>query len=105
MIEKSSQKLLYPPGSSPSQPTQTNAPSLPQEIRERRKLLWSGGLPKRNAKQNKGIPEATSRGSASAHAESCLGEVRSTYRLEVTDGGNAVLKLGDSEVVWKALSR
>lgn len=80
----------------------TCARFLPQEIREKGKLLWSDGKPKKKKnrtktkKKNAGEIELTK-------GDGDVGS--STYRLEVTDNGNVVVKRGDSEVVWQALNK
>ena len=80
-----------------------------QELREKRKLLWSGGQPKKRPKKKKRkkgkVPTVQlTDDDYSATAEGSGGAV-GTYRLVVTDDGNAVLKRGDAEVVWKALPK
>eukprot|EP00904_Undaria_pinnatifida_P009019 jgi/Undpi1/5247/HiC_scaffold_2.g00528.m1 len=84
-------------------------PCLECELREKRKLLWSGGQPKKRPKKKKRkkgkVPTVQlTDDDYSATAEGSGGAV-GTYRLVVTDDGNAVLKRGDVEVVWKALPK
>lgn len=83
-----------------------------QELREKRKLLWSGGQPKKlskKTKKNKGanVPTAAHTDDRDGRAPpvGIDGGAVGTYRLIVTDDGNAIVKRGDFEVVWKALRK
>ena len=72
--------------------------------------MWSGGLPKRSKKREQkeasvpSVPLTDDDGDDRAPVGSIGGFV-GTYRLIVTDDGNAILKRGDVEVVWKALHK
>ncbi|CAM9532706.1 unnamed protein product [Ectocarpus sp. 8 AP-2014] len=82
----------------------TVAPEGRVELREGGKLLWSGGQRQKKARQKKRrttqqrkrVPSANDREGADGS---------DTFRLIVTDDGNAILEREGSEVVWKALDR
>lgn len=70
-----------------------------KELREEGKLLWSGGQrqkKRRTTQQRKKVPRANDREGT---------DDSDTFRLIVTDDGNAILEREGSEVVWKALDR
>lgn len=74
--------------------------------------MWSGGQPKKLAKKTKKNKEAnvptatrTDDGDDRTPPVGSNGGTVGTYRLIVTDDGNAIVKRGDFEVVWKALHK
>lgn len=72
--------------------------------------MWSGGQPKTSKKwkkKNANIPTVTLTDDGDGRAPSVGSSdgAVGTYRLIVTDDGNAIVKRGDFEVVWKALHK
>lgn len=68
--------------------------------------MWSDGKPKKKKNRTKTKKKNASEDAEKLELSKGDGDVgSSTYRLEVTDNGNVVVKRGDSEVVWQALNK